>query len=138
MNTFLTFKWTVSRGRDTYGYNICTVTDTRRNTKHRCNGGGYDMQGTSFANWLMATYPERLVEINARAYNVWDGENYTDKHGELYGMTFYSHKNSVNLDGAAGLSSMLKIAEAIGLKIQSNYSRRGGLEGMYVEDTKSE
>ena len=67
-----------------------------------------------------------------------EGEKYREKQGERYGMTFYSHENSVNLDGAAGLSSMLKIAEAIGLKIQSNYSRRGGLEGMYVEDTKSE
>lgn len=47
----LTVTWTVSRGRDTYGYNIVTLRE-RGDVVARCNGGGYDMRGTVFADWL--------------------------------------------------------------------------------------
>lgn len=56
---YLEFKWTVSRGRDTYGYNICTLyVDGERVA--RCNGGGYDMEGTVFGNFLARNYADRL------------------------------------------------------------------------------
>jgi len=118
MNTYLNFKWTVSRGRETYGYNICTVKDTRRETNHRCNGGGYDMQGTSFALWLMATYPDRLASMNREGF---------------YGIREYQGK--IHLDGACGLSSMKRIAEAIGLTLDETYTRNG-LQGIHVTDTR--
>ena len=45
------FRWGVSRGRDTFGYNTCSAfVDGRR--VGSCNGGGYDMQGTALAPWL--------------------------------------------------------------------------------------
>ena len=53
MTTYrLTEKWTLSRGRYTEGYNICTIKDTRGTAKGQCNGGGYDMAGTSLAKAL--------------------------------------------------------------------------------------
>lgn len=138
MNTFLTFKWSTSRGRDTYGYNICTVRDTKRGTRFSCNGGGYDMQGTSFGNWLQETYPKRLLEIAARSHSVSDQDGYHDGGGDLYGMVYIVGNDSISLDGACGLSSMLNIAKAIGLEVESVYSRKGHLEGVFVTDTKDE
>jgi hypothetical protein len=58
----LEFRWTVSRGRDTYGYNICSLyVDGRKAAS--CNGGGYDMQGTSLGNWIARNYADRLLAL---------------------------------------------------------------------------
>lgn len=139
MNTYLNFKWSISRGRDTYGYNICTVKDVQRGTSYRCNGGGYDMQGTSFGEWLQETYQARLVEIKARAKSITDENGYHDQEGgNLYGFIYRAKDGKAWLDGGCGLSSMLNIAHAIGLEVQAVYSRKGGLEGMFIRDTKDE
>lgn len=55
----LEFRWTVSRGRDTYGYNICTLYVDGRKVA-RCNGGGYDMKGTCLGSFIAAAYADRL------------------------------------------------------------------------------
>lgn len=55
----LEFKWTVSRGRDTYGYNICSLYVNGQRVS-ACNGGGYDMKGTSLGNWIERAYADRL------------------------------------------------------------------------------
>lgn len=59
---FLEFKWTVSRGRDTYGYNICTLYANSEKVA-RCNGGGYDMTGTCLGNFIAKRYAERLRKL---------------------------------------------------------------------------
>ena len=58
----LEFKWTVSRGRDSYGYNICTLRADWR-LAARCNGGGYDMKGTNLGNWLASEFAGRLLRL---------------------------------------------------------------------------
>lgn len=55
----LEFKWTVSRGRDTYGYNICTLYVDGRKVS-RCNGGGYDMKGTCLGTWIAQEFADEL------------------------------------------------------------------------------
>jgi hypothetical protein len=63
------FKWTVSRGRDTYGYNICTLyIDGKRVA--RCNGGGYDMQGTCLGSWLACHAKDRLLKLKQEFYGL--------------------------------------------------------------------
>lgn len=58
----LEFKWTVSRGRDTYGYNICTLyADGSRVA--RCNGGGYDMEGTVLGSFIARNFSDRLLRL---------------------------------------------------------------------------
>lgn len=48
IETFLEFQTSVSRGADTYGYNIVRLVDTHYNGKaYKCMGGGYDMHGTN-------------------------------------------------------------------------------------------
>ncbi len=39
--TYLAVRWSTSRGRDTYGYNICSVTDQATSKRYSCKGGGY-------------------------------------------------------------------------------------------------
>jgi len=79
------FKWSVSRGRDTYGYNICTAyVDGQKVGKSM--GGGYDMKGAALAKWL-----EQFVRPEHNFY----GLNRRDD-GSFY------------LDGACGLDTLLR------------------------------
>lgn len=58
----LRVRWGTSRGRDTYGYTTCSLSeDGKRITA--CNGGGYDMRGTVFGNWLTYAYTDRLLKL---------------------------------------------------------------------------
>lgn len=60
--TTIELRWTTSRGRDTYGYNICTLYADGRKLA-RCNGGGYDMEGTCLGTWLAREYADRLLAL---------------------------------------------------------------------------
>ncbi len=96
---FLTFKWTVSRGRNTYGYNICSLyVDGTKVTS--CNGGGYDMEGTCLGDWLEKQFKEEIKTLDLDKY---------------YGLL--EHEGVRYLDGACGFSSMEKVAYALGYKL---------------------
>lgn len=128
----LHFKWTVSRGRDTYGYNICTLlVDGEKVSK--CMGGGYDMQGTAFGEWLQNAYQTELVKFmndnginELPPCNSYETKNGTIRRYELpgyYGMSLHVGPKGdvkVYLDGACGFSSIQRIAESIGIKLQWN------------------
>lgn len=121
----LHFKWTVSKGRETFGYNIVTLY-VDGDKVASCNGGGYDMEGTVFAEWLQNAFQKELMNIANEANTKYlitkdDKHNRLSDNGTYYGMSYYSYedkpkKNKVILDGACGMSSMERIAEAIGLK----------------------
>lgn len=73
-------KWTVSKGRDSYGYNICSLWhgDIKVAT---CNGGGYDMQSTVISNFINLYFQDRLNSITSEniEYGLCknlDGNNY--------------------------------------------------------------
>lgn len=55
----LEFKWTTSRARDTYGYNVCTLYVNGRKVARTC-GGGYDMKGTVLGDFIAKHYADRL------------------------------------------------------------------------------
>lgn len=79
---FAEFKWTVSRGRDTYGYNICTLyVDGLRVA--RCNGGGYDMKGTCYGDFLARNFAARLNSLQIPAPVV---ETCPHCHGSGFGV----------------------------------------------------
>lgn len=129
----LTVTWTTSRGRDTYGYNIVTLRE-RGDVVARCNGGGYDMRGTVFADWLEKLYQAELVKAGRQLKRVVynkkaKGEDkYTypdsDNRKKLYGGKFYPKGDErraepfVSLDGGCGMSSIERIAGAIGLSVR--------------------
>ncbi len=120
----LEFKWSVSRGRDTAGYNICTLYVDGKKVSS-CNGGGYDMKGTALADYIEAAYQDRLVRIASRANTTYSKEKQlvrSEKPNRLYGMYAYAKDTKkprrVTIDGACGMSSVEAIMKVIGLTIQ--------------------
>lgn len=67
MSITLEFKWGVSRGRDSYGYNICSLY-VNGDKVSSCNGGGYDMKGTALGNWVAKAFAKRLTRIPKRKF----------------------------------------------------------------------
>lgn len=116
----LALSWSVSRGADTYGYNICRLDDTETDKRYRCSGGGYDMTGTVFGNWLKTRFAERLAAANVSQY---------------YGAR-KREDGSISLDGACGLECMIDIAKAIGLQVQRTQNRKGNTTGFLITDSK--
>ena len=111
MEKTLAFKWTVSRGQDTYGYNIVSLWINRQKVSS-CNGGGYDMQGPAIAEWMKQEFSEKLKKLTG-----------------FYGLSFYNTKRkklqktwskdcNVHLDGACGFSCMERILEKMKFKIR--------------------
>ena len=115
--THLKLSWSVSRGRDTYGYNICRLDDGSTGKRYKCNGGGYDMAGTVFGEWLADVYQAELKAAGNVVTDMYGARNYLD---------------SVQLDGACGLESMLRIAEAIGLEVEREYVKKGVNRGRTI------
>lgn len=113
----LRLKWTTSRGRDTYGWNIVTLTDETTGRKYRANGGGYDMTGTVFASWLLDVARVELLALPADV--------------EFYGLRRHAG-GGLSLDGACGLESMLTIARAIGADVTRTHDRKGNTTGWIV------
>ena len=138
--TYLSIRWGISRGRDTYGYNVVTLTDQTTGKKYRAKGGGYDMTGTVFGEWLQDAHQDalRVIAHCAAAYYDGTGNGYTARAGErwqpsnrnglLYGMTEF-HDGRIVLDGACGIESMTRVAEAIGLELTRTYKTSGRNRG---------
>jgi hypothetical protein len=132
-DNYLRLTWSTSRAVDTYGYNIARLDDTETHKRYRCNGGGYDMVGTVFAEWLQDRYQGRLQAIGSRAYYVG-----TTVHADgFYGMR-YLPSGTVTLDGGCGLESIRRIAQEIGLEVRQTVTKRGHVDGFIVHDTRSD
>lgn len=138
----LRVSWGISRGRETMGYNIARLQDESTGKRFRCMGGGYDMTGTNFGEWLQDTYQTRLRDISDQAHQRWtktenDGPWEREQNDSgLYGMSYYTHDGRVVLDGGCGQSAMERIARAIGLEVRSVVNRRGHVTGYVVTDTR--
>lgn len=141
-DTHLAFTWSVSRGRDTYGYNIARLDDTTTGKRYTCMGGGYDMTGTVFGDWLQDVYQDRLREIATRAHTYWRPGTRTPNPSPdaLYGMTTHlddpNTVERVTVDGGCGLSAMEQIADAIGLTVRKLWNRKGHTTGFIVTDVQ--
>ena len=105
MSDLLSFKWTVSKAKNTYNYNICTL---RVNDKKvsQCNGGGYDMNGTCLGDWMQDYFVYGLLNFK---YN-------KDGSSEFYGLKLYKEKPY--LDGACGFGSMENVLKELGYKLK--------------------
>lgn len=139
MNYYLTETWTVSRGRETYGYNICTIraySSVWEKTKGvelanaSCKGGGYDMAGTSLADCLAALPDvqqalQRLItKETAETFQDVDG-TYRNPNTKYYG-SFLKADGTVSLDGGVGTSTVLEIFQAAGVNVTPNYQKKRG------------
>jgi hypothetical protein len=129
----LEFRWSISRGRDTYGYNICSLWVDGSKVSS-CDGGGYDMSGWCLGDYLEKAYQDRLITDVGylscdRIYNgnrlrptEEDAKDGRKGSRKLYGSTGALNPKGklykVMLDGACGISSMERIAERIGLTLE--------------------
>lgn len=135
----LSLSWSISRGRDTEGYNICRLDSRDTGKRYRCMGGGYDMIGTVFGDWLEAEHQETL-QAWAHKQALADAGYVTKGYKRIescYGITIRPD-GTVSLDGACGIDSMLRIADAIGLEVEREYQKngrnRGQTLGWYVSN----
>lgn len=135
----LVISWSTSKGQDTYGYSICRLDDRETGKRYRTCGGGYDMIGTVFGDWLEDYYQADLMELVKERMK--DPEGFEDcnyavkgylKFPGLYGMTYNTNTGKVAIDGACGISSVISIAEALGLEVQWEGNRKGHTTGYYV------
>jgi hypothetical protein len=134
----LAISWSISRGRDTYGYNICRLDSRQSGSRYKCSGGGYDMIGTVFGDWLESEYQRELVEfvkgLELQPYgNGISGIRVVKEeiNPKFYGL-FVKGDGSVYLDGACGISCMVRIAEALGLEVQWEGNKKGHTVGYFV------
>ena len=123
----LEIKWSISRGRDTYGYNICSLYVYGTKVTG-CNGGGYDMIGTVIGDLVTALFKAELEELSK-------GADLSDRHHsdgreikfvnrkyrgnyemDCYGLytSDYDNNRKVGINGACGESSVEHILNAIG------------------------
>ena len=129
----LNLSWSVSRGRDTAGYNIAKLYNTTTRKAYRTCGGGYDMVGTVFGEFLNDQYPAALQSLFTHGADVDAGYRVPGyrKLPSLYGVTL-SPKNIAHCDGGCGIQSMLSIAEQIGLGVERTYNKKGRVDGFMV------
>ena len=132
----LNFKWTVSKGRDTYGYNICTLRDMGGNKIASTYGGGYDMQGAVLGNFINSYFSNELKKLTADR----GGTFARFKHNAgFYGLTHYNPKakswsrrylkrakehTRSYVDGACGFDCMRRILAKIGFKMNFVQERK--------------
>lgn len=140
----LSFKWTVSKGRDTYGYNICTLKADGKKVA-QCNGGGYDMKGTCLGNLVAYHFKDELLKFKTEFYGLtFHNPNYDpgskiiegqtveerEKEGKSLGLeryqSFYSASSKLPtklhtiplINGACGFSSVEAILKEMGYTLK--------------------
>lgn len=121
----VSISWGISRGRDTYGYNICRAVSRQSGKTYRTIGGGYDMVGTVISDWFAAEHQKELQALYVREYMKFKAYSQTGHHChcELYGL-FARLDGSLYMDGGTGIDCMLRIIEACGYEVQRQYNPR--------------
>jgi len=111
----LSFKYGVSRGYETQGYTTCGCWFNGGKVGF-CMGGGYDLAGTSFGQFIETLFHEELKRKSAK---------------DLYGFSFFNEKTrkrqtqwSKNcseggfLDGGCGFNSMMEVFNRLGYSLK--------------------
>lgn len=120
----VSISWGISRGRDTYGYNICRAVSRQTGKTYRTTGGGYDMVGTVIGDWFAAEYTNELsalVHANLDGFVKYGASGSTLHNPAFYGL-YIRANGSVYIDGACGVESVLKIIKACGFEHQRQYN----------------
>lgn len=116
-NRYITVRWGISRGKDTYGYTTCTLTVDGRGRRASCSGGGYSLIGTCLGEWLQRDFSDQLQKLNLGRL---------EKAGiSLYGLSFWDQSRrrdlprwkegaALHVQGACGEQSMENILRALG------------------------
>lgn len=79
----ISIKWTTSKARDSYGYNLVTLRENGR-VKARTCGGGYDMAGTVLGEYIARKFSAELLKLEI-PMNQRNGQDVR----EYYGLTYH-------------------------------------------------
>ncbi len=109
----LEIRWSVSRGRDTYGYNICSLWVDGVKVAS-CNGGGYDMVGTVLGSYIAKNYADRLKSLKA-SYGSGDPNWRQDTYYTAWCSQLVSQSTSASQSGAkaAALASTGPVGKTV-------------------------
>jgi len=108
----LKFKWTTSKGRFTYGWNICNLYVDGKKVGS-VNGGNYDMKGSVFGTWVQSQFKDDLINLD-KEYNALKFLN----KGRCASSKFHTDVfYSPSIDGACGFESVSRIVEDLGYKV---------------------
>ena len=153
-NHVLTFTWSTSKGRDTFGYNLLTLRENGEKVASTC-GGGYDMMGTVLADWLEKAYPSRLLALAMKRAgtiystkgNIYRTSRYLTHQGTrptnrasyaldpnysesaLSGLAYNKDTGTASLDGGCGQRCVEEAFKALGLELkadQGNWNHKTG------------
>lgn len=137
----LKFKYSTSRGRDSYGYTICSLWVNGQKVSSTC-GGGYDMKGTALGHWIAKEFQKDLNTFKKSFYGLkfydpnWKPskecieEEKKDELTKLTGLAryqdFYKQSSDLptekhtraTLDGACGFDCMTAILNHIGYNLK--------------------
>ena len=140
----LTLSDGTSRARESFGYRIVRLRDSRTRRVFSCKGGGYDMVGTVLGLWLTATHQDDLRALARRAFyrHTPDATVRTDdERSALYGLAVTMDEDGtvtrVSIDGACGVASVERVAEAAGVKLAALPGKPGAyasIGGWTVQD----
>ena len=117
----LVISWGTSRGHETYGYTLATLREHGHVMARQC-GGGYDMRGAAFADWLNKVYGSRYFDLDLSARDG-QGKRLTGASGPTpyYGLYSWidskTGKEKRAINGACGFSTVCNLAAAIGLEV---------------------
>lgn len=119
-NRYITVRWGISRGKDTYGYTTCTLTVDGRGRRASCCGGGYSLIGACLGEWLQRDFADQLKKLDLGRL---------EKAGiSLYGLSFWDQSRrqdlpkwkegaTLHVRGADGEQSMMNILQVLGYNL---------------------
>jgi hypothetical protein len=143
MKNVFVFKYGVSRGQDTYGYNIVSLYVDNKKVASTC-GGGYDMNGCVLGQWINQTFGNELRELCAKEIAEAQREldqykfsgipdeglkYYNDRGNGIYGLIVTGHKifgGIARIDGMCGFSVCKQVLKVLGYELE------------YITDTDKE
>lgn len=136
----LTISWTISKGRDTYGYNICRLDHSITGKRYKCMGGGYDMVGDCLGQFVTDYLQADLMALADQSYYtvglVGSSVSHREGGNNLYGVYAYYKDGQlvrVSVDGSCGVDSVRRIVEAMGYEFESVYNKRKqATEAFYI------
>lgn len=100
-------------------------------------GGGYDMAGTCFGEWLNTNFVDKLNKLADKEIKEMKGNDkeYNDTGAGIYGLIVSKDESGevkARASGGTGKEQMFKIIEALGGKAEQVRNKKGDWLAKYI------
>lgn len=137
-NRYVTVRWGISRGRDTYGYTTCTLSVEGKGRRASCCGGGHSLIGACLGEWLSRDFADQLKALDLGRL---------EKAGiSLHGLSFWGlfgrglprwkEGAALHVQGGCGEGAMHRIIQALGYNLIPCGPTIRGIRHYYLEARK--